>query len=92
MRLIRYFTLLAAGAVLMTACAPVSQMPLVADDAVSAESETMRRLVVEQHLADAERLHRIVYPILAANPQMCGTRVADAMTWRSNWPTHRAPR
>jgi len=38
----------------------------------------MRRLVVEQHLADVERLHRVVYPILAANAPLCGQRVALA--------------
>jgi membrane-associated protease RseP (regulator of RpoE activity) len=75
---LKRFALLAAIAALVPACAPVSQMPQIANAAVSAESETMRRLVVEQHLADVERLHRIVYPILAANASLCDTRVAHA--------------
>lgn len=62
----------------MPACAPVSQLPRIANADVSAESETMRRLVVEQHLADVERLHRVVYPILAANASLCDARVAYA--------------
>ena len=53
-------------------------MPEIANGAVRAESETMRRMVVEQHLADVDRLHRIVYPILAANASLCGARVTLA--------------
>jgi len=75
---LKRFVLLAALTALVPACAPVSQLPRIGNADVSAESETMRRLVVEQHLADVERLHRIVYPILAANASLCDTRVAYA--------------
>ncbi len=75
---LKRFVLLAVLTALVPACAPVSKLPQIANADVSAESETMRRLVVEQHLADVERLHRIVYPILAANASLCDTRVAYA--------------
>lgn len=78
MRSLLLSALLAACAAFASACAPVSQMPRVANEAVNAESEIMRRMVIEQHLADVARVNRVVYPILAANAQLCDRRVTLA--------------
>jgi Zn-dependent protease with chaperone function len=51
-------------------------MPPVDSAALDAEAETQKRLVVGQHLAEVRQLHRIVYPMLAANAALCGARTA----------------
>ena len=75
MRRVSILTLLASMMAAVSSCAPVSRMPDMAPDAVRSETDSLRQLVIEQHLDDAERLHRIVYPILAANASLCGTRI-----------------
>lgn len=76
MRFVGIPILLVTSAAILSSCAPVSRLPDMAADAIRSETDMQRQLVVEQHLADAERLHRIVYPILAANVPLCGARVA----------------
>jgi Zn-dependent protease with chaperone function len=72
---VRLVSVLAVVAAL-AACAPVTRVPLIDSAALDAETQTQKRLVVAQHLADLRQLHRIVYPMLAANAPLCGRRTA----------------
>lgn len=57
------------------ACAPVSRLPQVDDEAAKLEAEKQRQLVVERTIRDRSRLHHIAYRILKANAELCGEKV-----------------
>lgn len=63
-----------ALALIITACAPVTQAPHVDPELAKAEADKQRRLVVERVLSDNRRLHLAAFPILAANADLCAEK------------------
>lgn len=67
---------LTLAAILMSACAPTTRMPGVSSAEAAREAEFQKRLVLEQHVADAKRVVDVGTPILAGAADMCGDKVA----------------
>jgi membrane-associated protease RseP (regulator of RpoE activity) len=66
-----------SAAILLAACAGGSTAPpTVAPDAVSAEADKQRMLVLESQLQSQLRLHRIAYRLLSASAPICGAKRA----------------
>ncbi len=63
-------------ALTLTACAPVSTLPVVDRDLVEAEAQKQHHLAFEEFLGNAAWARRVAYPILTANAALCGDDVA----------------
>ena len=59
----------------VSACAPVSKLPEVDSKLAKAEASKQMELAVGQIIKDGRRLHRVAYPILRHNWELCGELV-----------------
>jgi Zn-dependent protease with chaperone function len=72
----RFWLALMAVAGVSVSCAPVSQLPTVDKALAEVEEQKQKELVVKQIHEDFARLHRVTYPILLANADVCRERTA----------------
>lgn len=70
------------AALLLTACAPVTQRPAIEDKAVAAEAQKQRELAWQDLQEDLARLYRVSYPILARSAALCEDKVRRSVGMR----------
>lgn len=63
---------------ILMSCAPVSKLPSVDQARAEAERAKQYELLIQDQLAQWQRLHRVSYPILLKNAHLCGENV-----WKS---------
>ncbi len=69
---------LSAGAVAVAAavaCAPVSKLPEISEEAAKREREIQRELAFQRYYENTRRVHVIAYPVLKASIELCGDNV-----------------
>ncbi len=73
---------LCLAALVLGACAPVTQRPAVDDKAVAAEAQKQRALAWQDLQDDHARLYRISYPILARGASLCEEKLRRSVGMR----------
>ena len=64
------------GLVVVVACAPMSYAPTVSSELAEKEAEIQREIALKDTRENFERLQRIADPILLANANICGKKIA----------------
>ncbi|NNG04891.1 MAG: M48 family metalloprotease [Inquilinus sp.] len=71
--------ILAATLTLLAACAaPTTAVPIGTAAMVAVETDAQRQYVIKRQISERERLHRVAWPLLAANAPLCGNDVRPA--------------
>ncbi len=68
---VRFFLSIFLTGIAAAACAPVVNTPKVDDALARMEADKQREIVFQQRYFDIRRLHKIAYPILRSNVELC---------------------